>query len=253
MVEVNFAYNGINTTMYCKNDDKFQDICEKYCIKIEKDINKLIFIYGGEILKKELKLKDVINQIDKVNLKMNILVYDNNTMIEKERIIESKDIICPKCGEICLINLNDYKIKLNNCKNKHENIILINEFEDTQNINENKIKCDICNNNKGKTYDNKFYICGECNKKICPLCKEKHNKEHKIIIDYDNKNYYCKKHNETYISYCDICKENLCFKCDMEHDNNHRIILYREIKPNINKNKMKEIKDIIDKFNNNID
>ena len=41
----------------------------------------------------------------------------------------------------------------------------------------------------------------------------------------------------------------------MEHDNNHKIILYRDISPNINeiKNKMKEFKEIIDKFNNNID
>lgn len=50
------------------------------------------------------------------------------------------------------MNFIDYKIKLNNCKNKHENIILLDKFDYTQNINENKIICDICNNNnKGKT------------------------------------------------------------------------------------------------------
>ena len=71
---------------------------------------------------------------------------------------------------------------LNNCKNKHENIILLNESENTQNINENKIICDICkNNNKGKTYDNEFYICSTCNTNICPLCQSKHNKEHKCF------------------------------------------------------------------------
>ena len=70
---------------------------------------------------------------------MNILVYDNITTIEKEKIIKSKDIICPKCGELCLIDLNDYNIVLNNCKNQHENKITLNEFDNTQNINENKI------------------------------------------------------------------------------------------------------------------
>ena len=60
MFEVNFTYHWINTIMYW-HDNKFQDICEKYGIKIEKKINKLLFIYGGEILKKELKLKDIIN------------------------------------------------------------------------------------------------------------------------------------------------------------------------------------------------
>ena len=130
---------------------------------------------------------------------MNILVYNRNSTIisnKNERIIQSKDIICPICGELCLINFKDYKIILNNCKNNHENIILLNEFENSQNINENKIICNICsNNNKGKTYNNQFYICGTCNKNICPLCKEKHNKEHKIL-DYDNKNYICNKHND---------------------------------------------------------
>ena len=59
--------------------------------------------------------------------------------------------------------------------------------------------CNICsNNNKGKTYNNQFYICGTCNKNMCPLCKDNHNKEYKII-DYDNKNYLCNKHNEQYI------------------------------------------------------
>ena len=86
---------------------------------------------------------------------MNVLVYDRNMTNINERIIKSKDIICPKCGELCLINYDDYKIKLNNCKNKHENIISFNEFESTQNINEDKIICDICKiNNKGKTYKN---------------------------------------------------------------------------------------------------
>ena len=97
-------------------------------------------------------------------------------------------------------------------------------------------------------------MVGTCNKNICLLCKENHNKEHKII-DYDNKNYLCNKHNEQYILYCENCKENLCMECDNEHDNNHKIISFRKIKPNLDiiKNKIEELKDIIDKFNNNID
>ena len=67
--------------------------------------------------------------------------------------------------------------------------------------------CDICNNNnKGKTYNNIFYICGACQKNICPLCKDKYNKEH-AIIDYDNKNNICNKHNEQYSLYCVMQRE----------------------------------------------
>ena len=257
MAEITFVYNGAVTTLQCKINDKLRNICEKFCIKVQTDINKLIFIYGGDILELELAINQIIKQINQDNNKIKILVYDKNSEFigeKNERIIKSKDIICPKCGELCLINFQDYKIILNNCKNKHENIITINEFDRTQNINENLIMCDICNNNnKGKTYNNIFYTCGACKKNICPLCKDKHNKDHKII-DYDNKNYICNKHNEQYSLYCDLCKENLCLRCDTEH-NNHKIISYIELKPNIDniKNKIKELKDTINKFNNDID
>ena len=59
---------------------------------------------------------------------------------------------------IILINFDDFNIILNNCINKHENILLINEFDNTQNINENKIVYYSCNNNKGKTYNMVFSI-----------------------------------------------------------------------------------------------
>ena len=84
-----------------------------------------------------MEFNRIANQFDKLNSKMNILVYNKNSTImdEKERIIKSKDIICQKYGEICLIKFNNYKIELNNCKNKHETILSIKEFDNTQNIN----------------------------------------------------------------------------------------------------------------------
>ena len=185
MAEAIFNYNGINTIIQCKENERVKNICDKFCMKLQKDINKLIFIYGGELLKLELDFNQVVNQIDKDKNKINILVYDTNSTVinEDKKIKKSKDIICPKCSELCLIDFKDYKIILNNCKNNHENIISMNEFDNTQNINENLIICNICNNsNKGKTYNNKFYICGTCNKKICPLCKDSHNKEHVQLI-----------------------------------------------------------------------
>ena len=255
MAKVIFKYSGIETLIQCKIEDKLKDICERYVIKIQKDINKLIFIYGGITLNLDLQLKEVINKMDRQDLKMNILVYDTNSNIIDERVIQSKDVICPKCGEICLIEFKDYKVRLNNCKNNHESIISLNEYEETQNINENKIICGICNqNDKSKSYNNRFYICGICNKNICLLCKENHNKDHKII-DYENKNYICNKHNDSLISYCEICKENLCMQCQMMHDKNHRFISYMDIFPNINniRKKIEELKDIINKFNKDID
>ena len=43
-------------------------------------------------------------------------------------------------------------------------------------------------------------------------------------MDYENKNYICNKHNEAYISYCEVCNENLCIQCQFEHNKNDKII-----------------------------
>ena len=125
MSEVIFKYNGIDTLIQCKFEDKFNDICQKFCIKSKNNINNLLFIYGGEILNLDLEFNQVANQKDKQNLKINILVYDKNLNIlnENGKIIKSKDIICPKCGELCFIDFKGFKIILNNCKNKDETIL----------------------------------------------------------------------------------------------------------------------------------
>ena len=255
MDKVNFIYKGIENFIHCKKEDILIDVCKKYCLKLKLDLKNLIFMYGGDVLNSDFGLNQTIDEINKDKSKMNILVIDKNDDIEnkKERIIKSKDIICPQCGELCLINFNEYKIELNNCKNKHENIISINEYDDTQNINENNIICDVCKvKNKGKIYNNIFYLCGKCNKCLCPLCKNihcKNNIDH-ILINYEYKNYLCCKHNEPFSAYCNICRENLCTQCDLDHNNTHNITLLRDIKPNIDeiKSKVNEFKQIIDKF-----
>ena len=186
MAEVIFELNQIETKIQCNMEEKMKDICEKFSLKRQLDIKNLHFLYRGDILNLDLKYEEVVKNLEDNK----ILVVDNtNIKNEKERIIESKDVICPKCGEICMIDFREYKVILEKCKNNHENIIKIDDYENTQKINENKIICKICKiNNKGKASNNKFYICGTCEQEICLLCKEKHNKEH-IIIDYENKNY----------------------------------------------------------------
>ena len=65
MAEIIFTYSGRDTLIQSKNGDKMKDICEQYCIKLPKDINKLMFIYSGKVINLELQLKDVINKMDK--------------------------------------------------------------------------------------------------------------------------------------------------------------------------------------------
>ena len=89
MLEANaiFTLDGVSLQIQCSPNDTLKDICQKYANKIQRNINSLIFLYGGNELNYNLKFKDVI--IVKESKEMKILVYS--------KIID--DFICPKCGE----------------------------------------------------------------------------------------------------------------------------------------------------------
>ena len=66
---------------------------------------------------------------------MNIIINNTyDTLANNKNIKKSKDIICPECKENILIKLEDYKIIMYNCKNNHNKQILLEEYENTQNI-----------------------------------------------------------------------------------------------------------------------
>ena len=262
MSKVIFNYEGVDTIVLCEENEKMKEIFKRYGNKRELDINNLYFLYNGNKINIELKLNEIINNYDKERKEVSILVINkNNTVVlNKEKKLEFP--ICPKCNENIILEIKDYKINLYDCKYKH-NIrnILFKEYENTQNIDISKIICDKCKlANKSNIYNNELYICLDCNINLCPLCKLKHEKEHKII-NYDLKNYLCYKHNENYIRYCNECKLNICIRCEKEHIN-HKTISFGEIinddnkinelKENINKLK-DEINGIINKVKNIID
>ena len=116
-----------------------------------------------------------------------------------------------------------------------------------------KIICDICKkNNKSISYNNIFYICNTCNINICLLCKSNHDQSHKLI-NYDDKYYICKKHNEAYISYCETCKQNLCTLCDKHKE--HKRIFFSDILPkkDVLIKKINRVKEYIDAINKDIE
>ena len=57
---------------------------------------------------------------------MIIIINDNNN------IKRSNEIIYPECYENAFIEIDNYKIRLKNYINKHNKIISINEFENSQ-------------------------------------------------------------------------------------------------------------------------
>ena len=107
MEKVIFTFNGINTIIQCNIEDKMKDVCNKFVNKIGIDINLIYFLYNGIQLNLDMTLNQQINNIDRDKNEMNILVYEKlkSTIIIDDGKIKSKEIICPKCKEICKLNL----------------------------------------------------------------------------------------------------------------------------------------------------
>ena len=239
-------------------NDIFEEIIQKYINKTNLDINNIYFISNGKkINNKNDKLENIMSESDKRNKKIIILVFSINSTINNENtnIKISNDIICPQCKKRCKYEINDFKIKLYDCKNGHINENMnLNEFEDKQKIDISQIKCDICKDkNKSNTFNNDFYICYECNMNLCPLCKSIHDNTHSII-NYDYKDYICNKHNESLVQYCNNCNIDMCLSCSNEHKN-HEIMLYQDklIDIEILRNKMNEFESLINKMKINIE
>ena len=252
MVEVILNFEGNNSIIQCNTTDKMSDVIKKFLIKInnQDNSNNFIYLYNGAGINNELTFDEQANETDKKRKKMNVIVTMSGDFNNEKKEIMSKDIICPKCKQNIFLDMKNFKINLYGCKNKHNiNDILLNKYTETQKIDLNQIICELCkNNNKGSTHQNQFFICNTCNKNICPLCKSVHNKNH-YIIDYDDKNYLCKKHNEPFIKYCKACNEDMCARCEKEHKSHDVIELSNLF---INEGEFTKIKDelkgVIDKF-----
>ena len=251
MAEVIFNFGGNKTKIQCDISDKMETIIQRFLIKAQKQLSnlKLVYLYSGSCIKNELSFSEQANDLDKERKIMNILVT-NEEDEDKIETISLQDIACPICMENILIEIKNFKINLYDCKNKHkiENILLT-EFEASQKIDLSKIICDICKSaNKCNSYNNEFFICNKCNKNICPLCKLKHDPEH-TIINYDDKNYLCQKHNDPFTKFCKDCFENICIICESKHNGHNLFDLGKII---VDKNELlkvnENLKNIIDEI-----
>ena len=114
MVEIIFIYNHIETIIQSNEDDSFNSVIEKYINKSQLDINNINFISDGKIISKNGKIKDIMNNSEKINKKKIILVLSINSTINNDNtnMIQSKDVICPKCKEICKYNIKNSLLKV---------------------------------------------------------------------------------------------------------------------------------------------
>ena len=194
MSEVKILYNGYETIIQYQSNEKLKDIFKRFKIKIKEENKELVYLYNSEKIKDE---NMIISKLTKEKIFI-ILAYDSNN-IPSNNIIESDYIICPKCKESAILDEKEYKLIIYGCQNEHTtNNILIKEFNKYQEIDYSKMICNICNkNNRNNTYNNEFYKCDKCKINICPMCKCKHDNNHKII-NYNEKEYKCNIHNEYY-------------------------------------------------------
>ena len=256
-----FNKNGLETTIQCKEDECLRDVCARYSSKENIQIDQFLFLHGGITL--DLNIK--VNQINSHNSQIKIVVISsNNSENTVSANKESKHIICPTCQTDCTMNISDYKVECYNCENGHKSLNMqIKKLNESQSIDESKIKCNRCENVKSLTFNKQFFKCFNCNVNLCPMCMSQHDKTHNII-DYDFISFKCHIHkDEKYISYCTKCCTNLCMLCGPSHKD-HKIISYEELlvnKDNFNLTELNskitqfslEAKNIIDKLNNVIE
>ena len=255
--KIEFIYKSQNIDIYCSKNEIMKDIIKKFCIKVMVDENSIYCLYSGIVLDKNIQVEKLIQDKNK-NETISILVYNQGEQKENKivNVFNSPQIICPECQDIASIRLNKYKISIN-CKNNHFfNNIFLKDFEKGQKIDESKIICDNCRtNNKSISFNRVFFICLNCKKNLCPLCKPSHNKKYNnhIFIKYEQKNFVCFEHGENYSSYCYTCKKNLCIACEVEHSG-HNLLSLGKLFPNKNdlNKRMSDLKENINKLKNEI-
>ena len=131
MAGINFSFKGVET---------------KIAIRTKENMGNL--------------LNDIEKENKNDNNKKKINIIANMKEKEKDNIIISNDIICPKCKENILMDINGFEIDLFGCKQNHKfNNLSLYKFEEKQKIDIKKIICEVCNkNNKYATKKNQFFF-----------------------------------------------------------------------------------------------
>ena len=275
-IKVYFIFKDKKLEFEFIKDDLIQNIFSSFANKINRNMNNFNYVYNSETIinYENKKLSDLNNKDNLINIFVyeksgpneNKETYDKNT-IEKTSLEISEHIICPKCKKMCEIGIDNFKISIKNCENNHSmSSLYMNDFINTQYIDSTKIKCYNCKKSeKDLLYSNKFLkyhlLQCSCGIILCDSCFHSHketkektqenNEEPHYSIEYQDKDFFCFKHNSMFIGFCHKCKKNICSKCESDH-NKHRIDIFKKISPNeVFIKKIKSMKEeLISKLNN---
>ena len=78
MEKVVFDYNGEKTIIECENNEKMEEIIERFKAEKELQNSNLFFIKGAKEVSKLLTFGQLANSFDKENKTINILVFEKN-------------------------------------------------------------------------------------------------------------------------------------------------------------------------------
>lgn len=237
----------------CNADWKMSQVFEKFKNKATYlELNDFSFYYNGTKINKDLTVAQIKNN---QNSSFIIITAKKRTKIMK----------CPLCvSNTCYIKIENYGLKFSGCRYNHEIAKTFDDYESSQKIDYEQIKCDICRNTQKKDLKD-FYKCLKCSEEFkrseyfCEKCIKVHalndGEEHKSI-KYDEKYYICQKHYNEYSSHCIKCKYDLCEVCEKNHKGKeHDIIKYDSIalKTKIIRKELEEIKKRTAKAKSHID
>ena len=240
-VQANFEFEDDeyqSVVIPCTPKKKIGEVIDSFKNKVKNDIEIKDYLFFNK--KKEINPESTISDFQKVSKSIITITVRKRTKITK----------CPDCvANTCFVEIVNYGLHFYGCPNKHDIIKTFDQYEDSQYINYDRVKCDKCKNTKAEVKE--MHKCLTCSKKnkasyyICNKCLNSHNKQgdkqqHKTI-EYDNKNYFCLDGSE-YSSFCETCKIDLCKICEKKHAN-HKIIKYDDITPKI-KERQRELTEI---------
>jgi len=265
----------IEETQLNKNISK---IIKNVCISEKIDFNDYLFVNTNNIINinnENLLLKDILKEKEEKLNTIKILSfpknknfnYEENKFYTTNKPDDIRSIICPKCHQYIVMEINDYKIFLSKCKNGHEfNNIYLKDFYSTQKYENVKSLLKDKNEIKKEEDNNIEEIKEEEKNNVAPptplSSKDIENNEIKDKNGNNEEYIYstkCQKHKlQQYSSYCLDCKKNLCSECEMNHNifrkNNelHKIMHFYEILSN-NDEYIEKLRKNIEQFRHKID
>ena len=84
-IEIKFIYNGVETIIICKSNEKIKQVLIAICSKIGKDLNKLLFLVNGDIINESI-YEEPITKLKQDEGLIALLINDNENINEERKI-----------------------------------------------------------------------------------------------------------------------------------------------------------------------